>query len=107
MDEAIRHDCFFQNRPCEYFPCHKGIPEEAFNCLFCYCPLYTLGKKCGGNFLYTDRGIKSCENCTFPQWRENYEKILARYGDLMDVVKRMDREGKQEDERTPDARKTD
>ena len=39
MDEAIRHDCFFQNRPCEYFPCHKGIPEEAFNCLFCYCPL--------------------------------------------------------------------
>ena len=26
------HYKFFQNRQCEYFPCHKGIPEEDFNC---------------------------------------------------------------------------
>ena len=43
---------FFQNKKCEYFPCHKGIPEADFNCLFCYCPLYTLGKSCGGNCEY-------------------------------------------------------
>ena len=34
---------FFQHRACEFFPCHKGVPEEDFNCLFCYCPLYALG----------------------------------------------------------------
>lgn len=31
---------FFQNKECEYFPCHKTENEEEFNCLFCYCPLY-------------------------------------------------------------------
>ena len=35
---------FMQNRACEYFPCHGGVPEEEFNCLFCWCPLYTLGE---------------------------------------------------------------
>ena len=24
---------FFQNRACEYFPCHKGVADEDFNCL--------------------------------------------------------------------------
>ena len=41
---------FFQNKECEYFPCHKNADKESFNCLFCYCPLYCLGDKCGGNF---------------------------------------------------------
>jgi len=50
---------FFQNSKCEYFPCHKGVKEEDFNCLFCYCPLYMLGEDCGGNFTYT-HGIKDC-----------------------------------------------
>ena len=57
---------FFQNNKCEYFPCHKGIPEEDFNCLFCYCPLYTLGKNCGGNCEFLENGVKSCMNCGFP-----------------------------------------
>ena len=48
-----RHYAFFQNRACEFFPCHKGADAENFNCLFCYCPLYALGRKCGGNFRYT------------------------------------------------------
>ena len=42
------HFAYFQNSRCEYFPCHK-LPENGFfNCLFCYCPLYALGDKCGG-----------------------------------------------------------
>ena len=49
---------FFQNRECEYFPCHTGLDPEEFNCLFCYCPLYALKDKCGGNFRYTKNGIK-------------------------------------------------
>ena len=54
---------YFQNRQCKYFPCHTVEDEDEFNCLFCYCPLYMLGDKCGGNFVYTERGIKNCRNC--------------------------------------------
>ena len=73
---------FFQNRACEKFPCHKGVPEEDFNCLFCYCPLYALGDKCGGNFRYTEKGSKSCVDCNFPHKKGNYDAMLARYPEL-------------------------
>lgn len=71
---------FFCNKECEYFPCHKGIKEEEFNCLFCYCPLYFLGDKCGGNFTYSTKnpGVKICTNCTFPHHPESYEIILKK-----------------------------
>lgn len=91
MDENLHHQ-FFQNRQCRFFPCHKGVDEADFNCLFCYCPLYTLGKKCGGSCRYTEKGIKSCTECTFPHHRENYEKVIARYDDILKVVQKMDRE---------------
>ena len=51
---------YFSHKNCEYFPCHKGADPENFNCLFCYCPLYALGDKCGGNFHFTESGIKDC-----------------------------------------------
>ena len=57
---------FFCNRACRYFPCHEGIPEEEFNCLFCYCPLYLLGDRCGGDFTYLESGVKACVRCTRP-----------------------------------------
>ena len=41
--ETMEHYKFFQNRDCEYFPCHAGADPETFSCLFCYCPLYALG----------------------------------------------------------------
>ena len=53
------HYDFFQNRECEYFPCHPGADPESFSCLFCYCPLYALGSRCGGQFTYTETGIKN------------------------------------------------
>lgn len=83
---------FFQNRDCEYFPCHSGIPEEEFNCLFCFCPLYTLGKQCGGTCIYTENGIKSCENCTVPHSRENYSRIISRFDEISAVVRQSDDE---------------
>ena len=52
---------FTQHRACEFFPCHKTSHPEDFNCLFCYCPLYTLGSKCGGNFRYLENGVKEHE----------------------------------------------
>lgn len=79
---AVDHYRFFQNRECEYFPCHKGVSEEDFNCLFCFCPLYTLGKKCGGSFRMLENGVKSCEACAFPHRRESYDVLIARFDEL-------------------------
>lgn len=92
MNEENLHHQFFQNRECKYFPCHKGVDEADFNCLFCYCPLYMLGKKCGGNCTYTDNGIKNCAGCVFPHRKENYVAVLARFSDIKQVVNKMDRE---------------
>jgi len=67
---------FFQNKKCEYFPCHKNIDEEKLNCLFCYCPLYTF-KDCGGSYTMLN-GIKDCSNCTLPHKVENYDYIINK-----------------------------
>ncbi len=79
---------FFQNRDCEYFPCHKGVAEENFNCLFCYCPLYALGKDCGGCFVYLENGIKDCSGCTVPHRKENYERIQKSLEKVMEIAKK-------------------
>ena len=83
-------DCykFVQNRDCEFFPCHKGIGCEEFNCLFCYCPLYALGDKCGGNFRYLENGIKDCSNCLVPHRRENYEFVMSKMDQVMELAKK-------------------
>ena len=81
------HD-FFQNRGCEYFPCHEGADREHFSCLFCYCPLYALGDRCGGNFVYLNNGIKDCSRCLKPHKRENYDSICQKLGDVMEMVKK-------------------
>lgn len=70
---------FFQNRSCEYFPCHKTEKPDDFSCLFCYCPLYALGDKCGGNFVYMESGFKDCSGCLIPHVRGNYGRILDKY----------------------------
>ena len=79
---------FFQNRECEYFPCHKGADPENFNCLFCFCPLYALGNRCGGSFCYTENGIKDCSGCLKPHRKENYEKIMTQMPAVMDLAKK-------------------
>ena len=83
-----KHYTFFQNRECEYFPCHKGIAEADFNCLFCYCPLYALGEDCGGNCEYTEGGVKSCVGCSFPHRRENYGAVLRRFPELAALARK-------------------
>ena len=80
MDKAIwegKEYAFFRHDKCEYFPCHEGIDPADFNCLFCYCPLYFLGERCGGKFFYTKTGVKNCVNCTVPHERANYGRITA------------------------------
>jgi len=70
---------FFCNRECKYFPCHKLPDGVEFNCLFCYCPLYFLCEKCGGNFKYSGKkNIKNCEDCHLPHMPEYYDIIMSK-----------------------------
>ena len=74
---------FFTNRECECFPCHEGVPPERFNCLFCYCPLYALGARCGGTFFYDEEGVKHCERCTvLHDGDAGAALVKARFDDL-------------------------
>lgn len=77
---------YFSHRSCEYFPCHKGADTKNFNCLFCYCPLYTLGDQCGGNYRYLENGVKSCADCDFPHRRENYDAIVKRFQEITAIM---------------------
>lgn len=71
---------FFQNRECEFFPCHEVQDEDSFNCLFCYCPLY-LDDNCLGSpeYIITGRGqrIKDCSSCLVVHSPEMYDKVIA------------------------------
>lgn len=78
---------FFQNRECEYFPCHKVKNSEDFNCLFCYCPLYALGDRCGGNCCYTENGIKDCSGCLIPHSAAGYDYINERFSQIAELAK--------------------
>ena len=84
----MEHYKFNQNRACEFFPCHKGIDGEDFNCLFCYCPLYALGNKCGGNFTYLENGVKDCSNCLIPHRKENFDRIMEKMEAVMELAKK-------------------
>ena len=90
-DTMANYD-FFQNKVCEYFPCHKGMDTDYFSCLFCYCPLYALGEQCGGNFTYTENGIKDCSACLKPHRRENYETIMEKMPQVMELAKKKPQE---------------
>ncbi|MCM1111721.1 MAG: cysteine-rich small domain-containing protein [Muribaculum sp.] len=73
MEHSYR---FFENRACEYFPCHEGL--EALNCLFCYCPFY-LREQCPGSPRFAEKDgkpLKICTDCTFPHQPEHYDDII-------------------------------
>ena len=78
---------FFCNRDCAFFPCHDGADSERFNCIFCYCPLYTLGNQCGGGFRYLENGVKDCSACLLPHLPEGYDRILEKFPLLSELAK--------------------
>ena len=84
----MEHYKYFQNRECEYYPCHEGADRGNFSCLFCYCPLYVLGDRCGGSFCYTEQGIKDCSRCLKPHRPENYDIIMEKMKDVMQLTKK-------------------
>ncbi len=90
------HYAYYCNKECEFFPCHK-LPENGFfNCLFCYCPLYALGDKCGGGFRYTENGVKDCSKCTIPHSEIGYSYITKKFWQISELA--MKNRGLPEDE---------
>ncbi|MCR5590333.1 MAG: cysteine-rich small domain-containing protein [Lachnospiraceae bacterium] len=72
---TVNSSSFFANKDCRYYPCHEC--DEDINCLFCYCPLYTMD--CPGDYVMTEkdgRQIKNCSACTFPHKAENYPEVI-------------------------------
>ena len=86
--ERKNSERFFQNRECPYFPCHPKADPERFNCLFCYCPLYALGEKCGGSHCYTEMGIKDCSACLVPHSAGGYDYIIRKFPEVAELAKR-------------------
>ena len=70
-------------RTANFFPVIKA------QILFCYCPLYALGDKCGGNFRYNEKGFKDCTNCQLPHKRKNYGYVTGKYQELADLMKKV------------------
>ncbi|WDV47063.1 cysteine-rich small domain-containing protein [Clostridiaceae bacterium M8S5] len=77
---------FYNHRKCEYFPCHKVKDDKEFNCMFCFCPLYMLKDKCGGNFKYVN-GIKDCSGCLIPHSKNGYEYIMSKMNEVLEAAK--------------------
>jgi Zn-finger protein len=78
---------FFENRDCEYFPCHPVQEGADFNCLFCFCPLYALKRQCGGNYSCNESGVKDCSCCLWPHDPAHYEEMMQRLRELIEMVR--------------------
>lgn len=80
---------FFNNPDCEYYPCHDVDDPTKINCLFCFCPLYSLGDQCGGNFTFTEKGIKNCSACTKVHLDENggYDYVMQMWPKIAEICK--------------------
>lgn len=78
---------YFRNEKCKYFPCHQTSDKD-FNCFFCYCPLYALGSRCGGNYVYIEGGIKDCSACTIPHSDEGQIHIKSKLREVSELAKK-------------------
>ena len=79
---------FFSNRECKYFPCHEGMDKESYNCLFCYCPLYFLGDRCGGAFNGSgEKRVKSCFDCHLPHIPSFYDIVVDKLKEEANMIR--------------------
>ena len=76
---------FFTHKECESYPCHDVDGEGGFNCLFCFCPLYTVSGECGGDYTLTVDGIKDCSGCSLPHDKNSYAIIMQQLKELYEA----------------------
>jgi len=73
----MNNSSFFENKDCEYYPCHKKMAE--INCLMCFCPWFS---GCGSK----DNGL-SCPSCEFPHARSSYKLVMQGLKNMYDKDK--------------------
>ena len=71
---------YFENKACQFFPCHPELweNEKVHNCLFCFCPLYML-EDCGGTPTIAPNGLRDCSNCICNHDENSYDFVLKRF----------------------------
>jgi Zn-finger protein len=84
----MEHYKFFQNKECEFFPCHQTEDASSFNCLFCFCPLYCLKDECGGDFRYMDNGVKDCTPCARVHNEKSHDYVMRMIDRIVDLGRR-------------------
>ena len=65
---------------------YMGEMAECY--VICYCPLYALGDRCGGNFRYIGDGIKDCSGCLLPHGRKSYGYVTGKFGEIAELAKK-------------------
>lgn len=70
------------NKECEYYPCHF----EGQNCSLCYCPFYPCGEGSTGGKWIKDKGVWSCEDCSWIHEPKTVECIQAKLHDILQEV---------------------
>lgn len=67
------------NLDCEYYPCHC----EGQNCTFCYCPFYPCGDSSTGGKWIKDKGVWSCQDCTWIHENEVVRCIMEKLPEIV------------------------
>ena len=70
------------NLECEYYPCH----EDGQSCTFCYCPFYPCGDSSTGGKWIKDKGVWSCEDCTWIHKDEVVNCIMEKFPEIVKEV---------------------
>jgi len=79
---------YFSHKECEFFPCHSEVDADRFNCIFCFCPLYCLGERCGGNYSYCGN-IKDCSQCILPHLEDSYGYIMSKFEQITESIREL------------------
>lgn len=70
------------NLGCEYYPCHHH-PQ---NCTFCYCPFYPCADPSTGGCWIKEKGVWSCEGCTWIHEDETVQCIQAKLPSIVENI---------------------
>lgn len=70
------------NLGCEYYPCHYH-PQ---NCTFCYCPFYPCADPSTGGRWIKEKGVWSCEGCTWIHEDKTVQCIQAKLPSIVENI---------------------
>lgn len=75
---------YFKNTDCKYFPCHKGLSDD-FNCLFCYCPMYSM-PNCPGSKTYIEKNGKKLRYAQTVHFHTDRKIMIKSYRFWLGII---------------------